>query len=412
MKRHSILLAALLFVSAGTDAQVTIQHGRTLSELINNMYGGNGVQLKDTGHAAHFGDSQDFQNFSVSLQRLLQSRSLFPLPSAVGLVSYKFNDQTGTYERLQGSLGPLLADRGLTTGKGSLNVSATYTVSTFDQVNGSDTIDLVLRHCMIVPTCFAGDPNTLPFLRDTINVQMRLKLKTQALAISSIYGVGDNLDVGLVVPFIRNDLSVLTDASVIVAPGSSPGLHVFDPAAETPGQYGTGTAIGIGDIVARGKWRFLPKKPFDTAVLVDVTLPTGDKENFLGTGEVRTKVSLVASRTISRLIPHLNIGYEVNLGESKLNIVDYRIGTEYAFRPSVTLSGEILGVVRPSAASLFRSAALNNESLVGRSEIDGAMGAKWQVGKNRALLFNFILPLNDTGIRSSAAVTIGLQGAM
>lgn len=99
MRKLAGLLASILSASVAS-AQVTIQHGNTLSELINNLYGGNGIQLKDTGHSAHFGESQDFQNFSLTLQRVLQSRPLFPIPSAVGLVSYKFNDQTGTYERV------------------------------------------------------------------------------------------------------------------------------------------------------------------------------------------------------------------------------------------------------------------------------------------------------------------------
>ena len=411
MKRQWLALIALVSFSTAVNAQVTIQHGKTLSDLINNLYGGNGIQLKEGGHQAHFGDSRDFQDFSLTLQRVLQSRSVFPIPSAVGLVSYRFNEQTGTYERIQGSLGPLLADRGATTGKGTLTVSTTYSVSTFDRFDGNDTIDLVLRHCLEEACTFGLPPNT-PFLLDTIRVQMRFKLRSQALALSTIYGVTDDLDVGLVVPYIRNDLSVLTDGRVVPGPGSTGAAHIFDPLVETPGQYGTATAIGVGDIVARAKWRFLPRKAFDTAVLVDVMLPTGDKENFLGTGEVRTRATLVASKVVKKLVPHLNIGYEANFGDSELNSFDYRVGTEYALRGALTITGDILGVVRPTASSAFRTRALDDQSLVARSEIDGAIGAKWQVSPNRALLLNFIVPLNDKGIRSSGAVSVGLQIAM
>lgn len=406
--RPIVTVLIALLVSAAANGQVTIQHGSTLSDLMNNLYGGNGIQLRDTGHQAHFGDATNFQDFSETLQRVLQSRSLFPLPSAVGLVSYRFNEQTGTYERIQGSLGPLLADRGVTTGRGTFTLSATYSFSDFDQVNGRDTIDLTLRHCQ-TPQC--GTPPAA-FLLDTIRVETRFRLKSQALALSTVYGLNENLDVGLVVPYIRNDLTVMTNAQVVVAPGSTPAAHSFDPTVETPGQFGTASAIGIGDIVARAKWRFLPKKPFDTAVLADVSLPTGEKENFLGTGEVRTKVTLVVSKSVRRMIPHVNVGYEVNFGESKLNLIDYRVGTEYAVRQSLTMSGEILGIVRPSAQSLFRSTALEGQSLVGRSEIDGAIGGKWQLSKNRAFLFNVIVPLNNSGIRASSMVTAGIQAAM
>ena len=411
MRRAGIVALALHLCSSIVSAQVTIQHGTTLSDLINNLYGGNGIQLKDTGHSAHFGESNDFQNFSTTLQRVLQSHPLFPIPSAVGLVSYKFNEQTGTYERVQGSLGPLLADRGATTGKGTFTISGTYSFSNFDQVNGANSIELVLHHCLL-PECVTNIAS--PYLQDTIHVNVLFRLKSQALTMSAVYGLTDRLDVGIVVPYIRNDLQVMTNAVIVPGPNSvPPDPHQFDLNVETPGQYGTGTAVGIGDVVARAKFRLLPKAtPFDTAVLADVSLPTGDKQNFLGTGEVRTKLTFVASTAIRNLIPHVNVGYEANWGESKLNAIDYRFGSEYAVRPTLTLSGEVLGVVRPNASKLFQTTALEGQTLIGRSEIDGAFGGKWQISKNRALLFNLLFPLNDAGVRASSVVTIGVQGTL
>ncbi len=410
MRRTLLIVAGLCLLSGPAQAQITVQHGGTLSEIINNLYGGNGIQLKVTGHQAHFGESQDFQNFSATLQRVLQSHPLFPIPSAVGLVSYRFNEQTGTYERIQGSLGPLLAERGATTGKGTFTVSATYTFSDFDRINGQDTIDLTLRHCLEAQ-CVTNIAS--PYLQDTIDVSMRTRLKSQALAVSAVYGLTDAVDVGLVVPYLRNDLTVMTDARLVPGPNSTPpDPHEFDLSVETPGQYATGTAIGIGDIVARAKLRILPRRAFDAAVLADISLPTGDKENFLGTGAVRVKATFVVSKVIRKLVPHLNVGYELNTDESKLNTVDYRLGSEVAVRENLTITGDILGVVRPSTESLFKSRALGDQSLVGRSEIDGSLGGKWQVTKNRAMLFNLIIPMNDAGIRSNMVITAGLQTAL
>ncbi|HEX6179437.1 MAG TPA: transporter [Thermoanaerobaculia bacterium] len=410
MKRAVVAVLYVFLLVPAAQAQITIQHGNTLSELISNLYGGDGIQLKDTGHEAHFGQSQDFQNFSATLQSVLQSRPVFPIPSAVGLVSYRFNEETGTYERIQGSLGPLIADRGATTGRGTLTFSTTYTFSDFDQVNGRDAIDVVLRHCL-TDDCVTNVQS--PYLADTIHVSTRFRMKSQAVALSTVYGLSDTMDVGLVIPYIRNDLTIRTDARIVPGPQSTPpGPHEFDLLVETPGQMGTATAIGIGDIVARAKMRILPRRSFDAAILADVSLPTGDKDNFLGTGDVRVKASFVASRVVKRLIPHINIGYELNTGETKLSAFDYRIGSEFALRPSITVSGEILGVVRPGAGSLFRSDALQGQSLIGRSEIDGAIGAKWQVSPNRAVLFNVVTPLNSTGVRATNVITLGLQSSL
>ena len=81
-------------------------------------------------------------------------------------------------------------------------------------------------------------------------------------------------------------------------------------------------------------------------------------------------------------------------------------------RPLVDRLLQILGVVRPGAGSLFRSDALQGQSLIGRSEIDGAIGAKWQVSPNRAVLFNVVTPLNSTGVRATNVITLGLQSSL
>lgn len=399
--------ALLVLVASAVQGQVTIQHGATLSQLINSLYGGNGIQLKETGHQAHFGESLDFQQFSLTLQRVLQARTFFPLPSAVGLVSYRFNEQTGTYERVQGTFGPILADRATTLGKGRANFGAHFTFSDYETVDGSDEIVLTLRHCLL-PQCVANIAS--PYLQDVIRVRMRLRLTSQALTTSIMYGLSDAIDIGLLLPYIRNDLSVFTRGEIVLGPQSiPPGPHEFDLPVETPDQMGAAHAIGVGDIVLRGKMRLTRLAGFDTAVLADVSLPTGDKENFLGTGEVRLKSTFIASHSGPRFTPHLNVGYELNAGDTDLNLFDYRLGTEIGASPRVTLAVELLGIVRPAAGDLFRTRALEGQELVGRSEMDGGFGAKWEVGQGQVMMMNILVPLNDTGLRSHPVITFGVQ---
>jgi hypothetical protein len=407
MVHRGIVLLSALLVSLSLPAQVTIQHGNTLSELINNLYGGDGIQLASNGHDAHFGQTQDFQNFTKTLQAVLQSRTFFPIPSAVGLVSYRFNETTGTYERVEGSMGPILAERGSTTGKGNLNFSATYTFADYQNIAGKNTAELVLHHCLTL-ACTGGNLNQ-PFLNDTVHVDVHFRLKSQAVALSVVYGINNRLDIGVVVPYIRNDLQVFTHAFVVVAPGSNPLTHRFDPVVETPDQSGTATAVGIGDTILRGKMRLLPKATFDSAVLVDLTLPTGEKQNFLGNGRTKLKATYIVSKPIRRFTPHLNAAYELTFSETKLNTFEYRLGTEVLATPRLTLATDMIGVVRPHGTSLFQSAALGNESLIGRSESDGVIGGKWKMSADRAFLFNLLVPLNSTGIRPTYVVTAGLQ---
>ncbi|MDQ6802192.1 MAG: hypothetical protein M3041_15315 [Acidobacteriota bacterium] len=409
MARTRLLALALsIFGSALQAQQVTFVRGNTLSQLINNLYGGNGIDLARTGHEAHFGETGDFQNFTNSLQAALQSRSFIPVPSSVGLVSYRFSEATGTYERVEGALGPILSERGSTSGKGTLNFSATYTFANYETINGSDSTQLVLKHCLL-PECVGNSPLSAPYLHDTVNIDVHFRLKSQAIALAAVYGVTNQLDVGVVVPYVRNDLQVFTHGLVVVAPGSVPTTHYFDPNVETPDQFGTAAAVGIGDIVARAKYRLMPKASFESAVLSDLTLPTGDKDNFLGTGAMKLKATYILSKTVRRFTPHANAGYEIRFGETQLDLFDYRFGTEIAATPRFTVTTDIIGAIRPHASALFRGTALGNQQLIGHSEIDGSIGAKWKLTSERALLFNILVPMNKSGIRPTAVITAGLQ---
>ena len=179
--RSSLATLMLLtaFVAVPIRAQVTIQTGANLSQMITNLYGGDGIQLKANGHQAHFGETEDFQQFSGALEKTLQSRPVFPVPSSVGVVSFKFNDETGTYERVEGSFGPILSERATTSGRGHVNFSTSMTVSDFQVFNGNDTIPLTLHHCLTVD-CTFGNPNQ-PYLNDVIKIDVRMKLRSQAL---------------------------------------------------------------------------------------------------------------------------------------------------------------------------------------------------------------------------------------
>lgn len=399
-------LVLMVFVALPSNAQVTIQTGGTLSQMITNLYGGNGIQLKTNGHEAHFGETRDFQQFSQSLQKTLQSRPVFPVPSSVGVVSYKFNEETGTYEKVEGSFGPVLSERATTSGRGHANFSTSFTVSDFQRFNGNEAISLTLRHCL-TDNCTGG--RDFPYLHDVIRVDVRMKLRSQVLATSLIYGLTDRVDVGVVIPYIRNDLNVFTHASVIVSPGSFATTHQFDLAIQTPDQMASGHAIGIGDVILRGKFQVHRKLPFDFGFLTDVTLPSGQKENFLGTGDLRVKETFIVSKSGPRFAPHFNLGYEWNTKTVKLNAFDWRAGSELVVSPRLTIAGDLLGTIQPSAASQFQVRALEGQSLTGRSQIDGSLGGKWQVNPRTLLTFNLLAPLNSAGIRPHTVVSAGVQ---
>src|SRR5262249_39506571 len=161
--------------------------------------------------------------------------------------------------------------------------------------------------------------------------------------------------------------------------------------------------------VLRGKMS-LPIPGVDSAVMADLTLPTGDVDNFLGTGHAQLRGTYIASKTIKKITPHLNLGYQARFGDANLNFFDYRLGTEILVRPGLPLAGEILEIYRPPGDALSHSDLLKNEQLIGKSEIDGAFGGKWKLGaSDRALIMTLLVPLDPSGVRPKSVTTAGLQ---
>ena len=102
----SVALISFFVFASFASAQVTIQHGNTLSELINNLYGGNGIQLKDTGHSAHFGEGLPIDDHEV-LQRLSAECGLDERRVAAVLASDAYADQVRADEEQARSMGVL-----------------------------------------------------------------------------------------------------------------------------------------------------------------------------------------------------------------------------------------------------------------------------------------------------------------
>ena len=49
---------------------------------------------------------------------------------------------------------------------------------------------------------------------------------------------------------------------------------------------------------------------------LDLRLPTGDKDELLGTGATRAEMTFIYSGDYGRVSPHVNVGYTLSSGES------------------------------------------------------------------------------------------------
>lgn len=110
------------------------------------------------------------------------------------------------------------------------------------------------------------------------------------LAATLTYGIIDNLDVALGIPyqFIR-----------------------------TKDGEGAVSEDGISDISISLKWRFYEKDKWSFALKPTVTLPSGSENRGLGTGRATYSLFFVTTRELEPFAFHLNVGYIRN--ENKLD---------------------------------------------------------------------------------------------
>ena len=132
------------------------------------------------------------------------------------------------------------------------------------------------------------------------------------------YGVTDNFDLGLAVPFVHVDLDARVDGRIFrTASGANSPTHSFDTAGADRATFTeSGSSNGLGDMSIRAKYNFLRGDVTSFAAGLDLRLPTGDKDELLGTGATRAEMMFIYSGDYGRVSPHVNIGYTLSSGES------------------------------------------------------------------------------------------------
>ena len=177
-----------------------------------------------------------------------------------------------------------------------------YQYFNFDKADGVNPHKLgaVFQHehesCGPPLTCVNGEP---VFAQDIIATQNRLDLKVHQFVGVATVGVTDRFDLSVAIPilqFVVASIPAEQSTASRRAPIPPCCVHQFDPtSAQIPNHeaffssssadfFDGKSASGIGDIVIRGKYEILKGEKAGLAVGADLHLPTGDEQNFLGSG--------------------------------------------------------------------------------------------------------------------------------
>jgi hypothetical protein len=382
-----------------------------LQNFVTDLYGGDGVNLSSQGgpfaaaHVAHF-SAESLEAFTLLNSAIASSAGQFAFNSTFTGIS--FDVATGVPVETQDSLGPLLAESATTLGKGKINLAFGASRFKYDRIDGQELDNIVLDFPHEDCCSFQNGIQRPPpdgvlsgFEADLVRVHLDIDLEYDVYALFANYGLTDRWDVGIVVPVINVDATARAHAEVVSVSGAT-GIHSFSGQDELQNSSTGGSETGIGDVVVRTKYNFLRDHGAapDLALLAQITAPTGDEKNLLGTGETRYKAGLIASKRYGAFGPHLNVAYETSSGEDFLDNLSYAAGFDVRISPKFTAGLDLLGRYNP------------DQDQVDSTVLDAALSAKWNPfnAANAPLNAYVIVPVNgDHGLRSDLVYGIGID---
>lgn len=422
-------------------------------------------------HEPHFlvGESLALSARQMNVELGAQLLS-FPLGSSSGGFSFTTSSVTGEVSPSSETFGPAFAERAITIGRGQTNIGFAFRSTSYDSFEGvpldTGELSFIRQHndCCLAP----GNP-TLPtnftpeFERDLLQSNLSLDISTRASVFFLTHGVSDTLEIGVAVPLVNVEVDARVDGRIHrTASSANPRIHSFDGSgAERATFLESGSSNGLGDISLRAKYNFLRGDTTAFAAGLDLRLPTGDKDDLLGTGATQAQMLFIYSGEYGRVSPHVNIGYTLSSGESSLaaSEVDvdeaehrveqitgglpvagvdltfpdeftYTFGVNVAAHSHVTLGFDIKGrtlldvsrfelrdnVYPNRAAGTLPTApftALQEFSL--RDEtgslhlVLGVIGAKFNIANTLLLNANVLFPMSDGGLKPKPTLVFGLD---
>lgn len=409
IRRRTTLAAAItLALGAGTA------NAADLSGFVTNLYGGTGITLTSSPaagpiaplHAAHF-TAESLEAFELLNSAIASSAGTFSFNSTFTGVT--FDVATGIPVETQDSLGPLLAESATTLGKGKIDLAFGASRFKYDRIDGQKLDNIVLEFPHEDCCSFQNGVQRPPadgiisgFEADLVRVDLDIDLKYQVYAFFANFGVTDRWDVGLVVPVVSVDAHANARATVENISGVA-NVHTFAGQESRAFSSSGGSKTGLGDVIVRTKLNVVRDAGGapDLALLAQVTAPTGDEDNLLGTGEARYKAGIIASKRYGAFGPHLNIAYEVVGGDNDaLDNFTYAAGFDVRVSPQFTAGLDLMGRHNP------------DQEQVDNTVLDAAVSAKWNPfsGLNAPLNAYVIVPVNrDHGLRSDIVYGIGID---
>ncbi|HEX9111158.1 MAG TPA: transporter [Terriglobales bacterium] len=417
-------------VSLSSDLVCAIPQVYGSGGLVGTNHGGPLVVVTNPPHEVHF-QASSLQSLTPLNAEIGTQLSQLPITSPASGFVFSFNPSLGVVSRSTETFGPILAERADTIGKHKLFLGVSYQYFDFNKADGVD-----LRSFGTVYTHATPAPDTVK--DDIIATNNRIDLKVHQVTLVGTFGITNRLDVSLAIPVVDVRMGFSSDASIFTK--ESPAVHQFASPAPDPSHetflaadhalfFNHNSAFGIGDLIVRGKFQALKREKVGLAAGIDFHIPTGNEENFLGSGTFGARPFVTFSYS-GRISPHATLGYQIN-GNSILagditkgteahlpNILTYSAGADAGItrRLSVALDflGQALQDAKTIASSTFtdfngtpRASLTSSAATINQASI--AVGGKVNPIGKLLLTANVLFRINDAGLHSKPAPLVGIS---
>jgi hypothetical protein len=444
-------LLAVLFVSAAAFAQspcptATLNPSATFSGdlvcLVPQVYGPGGlVGTNNAGpinpttrfhHEVHF-QASSVESFSPLNSEIGVQLSQLPFASPASGFVFSFNPSLGVVSRTTESFGPILTERADTIGRHKLFVGISYQYFDFDKVDGVDlrNFGAVFHHEPV--------PGNFVFANDIVSTSNRVDLKVHQVTAVATFGLTNRLDLSVAIPIVDVRMG-FSSAATIVSFESPCCIHNFAIPSPYPSHErvlsnsqaifsNANSALGIGDVVFRGKFQAVKGEKAGLAFGMDVHAPTGDAKNFLGSGTAGVRPFATFSYA-ARISPHATVGYLWN-GQSILagnitagtsahlpDVVTYSAGADAGVTRRLTLAADFIGQslrnatqIRSSSFVDFRGTSHPNIAIstgtINQASV--AVGAKADLVGRLVFSADVLFRVNDAGLHSKPVPLAGIS---
>lgn len=322
-------------------------------------------------------------------------------------------DADGVPERSRGALGSMFAERANTLGARRWDVGIAHRHAQLDRFDGAPLADRLTVNSKL------DYEDTL--LRQRF-VASDFRLTIDIVDVAGTYGITDRWDVNLLVPVVVSGLEI--DG---IATAQLLGPIEGDPASAPIGF--DATRAGIGDLLLRTKYRLTYPSFASLAVLGSLRMPSGDADDFHGTGDTVLGSMLIASREFRGNDVHLNLGWNLDATNLQRSRAVYALGIAIRAAEPVTLLLDLLGTstVVDDEFSVndgrFPQQYGFDELIRGRrggtvyaaipraDMVNVAVGTKVALGPWLVAAFSVVVPVTPDALRPDVMVAWSLEAA-